>query len=127
MTSDYDLISTTIFNYFEGLKHADRTRLEAAFAVDVAHMKGYIRDTEGQLQLSSRPMREVIDGWVKRTPTPDMVGKILAINIFNPRAAIAVFDFNGVFTDTFQLAKVDGHWRIINKFYVDAHDGAAQR
>lgn len=119
MTSDYDQISTTIFNYFEGLKYADRARLEAAFAVDVAHMKGYIRDKDGALQLSSRPMREVIDGWVKRTPAPNMVGKILAINIFNPLAAIAVFDFNSLYADTLQLAKIDGAWRIVNKFYVD--------
>jgi Putative lumazine-binding len=119
MTTDYDLISATLFNYFEGLKHADRTRLEAAFAVDVGHMKGYIRDKEGKLQLSSRPMREVIDGWAKRTPAPEMVGKVLSVQIFNPHAAIAVFDFNGVYTDTFQLAKIDGAWRIINKFYVD--------
>ncbi len=120
MSTDNELISTTIFNYFEGLKHADRTRLEAAFAVEIAHMKGYVRDAEGKLQLTSRPMREVIDGWVKRTPTPDMVGQILVINIFNPRAAIAVFDFNGVYTDTLQLAKIEGQWRIVNKFYVDA-------
>jgi len=30
-----------------------------------------------------------------------------------------VFDFNGVYTDTFQLAKIDSEWRIVNKFYVD--------
>ena len=26
-------------------------------------------------------------------------------------------DFNGLYTDTFQLAKVDGGWKIVNKFY----------
>lgn len=119
MASDYDSISTTLFNYFDGLKFADRARLEAAFAVDVGHMKGYVRDQDGKLQLTSRPMNEVIDGWAKREPAPEMQGRITAIHVINPRAAIAVFDFNGVFTDTFQLAKVDGHWRIVNKFYVD--------
>jgi len=119
MTSDYDAISTTIFNYFEGFKTADRARLEAAFAVDVCHMKGYVRDKEGKLQLSARPMNEVIDGWTKRSPAPEMQGKITAIHITNPCAAVAVFDFNGVFTDTLQLAKVDSQWRIVNKFYVD--------
>ena len=119
MPSDYDAISTTLFNYFEGLKMADRTRLEAAFAVDVGHMKGYVRDKAGTLQLTSRPIDEVIDGWAKRTPTPEMQGKITLLHIINPRAAIAVFDFNGIYTDTFQLAKVDAEWRIVNKFYVD--------
>jgi len=119
MTSDYDAISTTIFNYFEGFKTADRERLEAAFAVDVCHMKAYIRDKEGKLQLSSRPMNEVINGWVKRAPAPDMQGKIIAVHITNPGAAVVVFDFNGEFTDTLQLAKVDSQWRIVNKFYID--------
>ncbi len=119
MLSDYDAISTTLFNYFEGFKTADRTRLEAAFAVEVGHMKGYIRDKAGSLQLTSRPMNEVIDSWAKRTPAPEMKGKIIMIHILNPRAAIAVFDFDGIFIDTFQLAKVDAEWRIVNKFYVD--------
>jgi Putative lumazine-binding len=119
MPSDYDAISTTLFNYFEGFKTADRTRLEAAFAVDVGHMKGYVRDKAGSLQLTSRPMNEVIGSWAKRAPAPEMQGKITMIHIINPRAAIAVFDFDGVFTDTFQLAKIDAEWRIVNKFYVD--------
>ncbi len=119
MTSDYDAISTTIFHYFEGLKTVDRARLEAAFAVEVCHMKGYIRDKQGNLQLTSRPMNEVIDGWMKRVPAPELEGKIIAIQITNPCAAVAVFDFSGMFTDTLQLAKVDSQWRIVNKFYVD--------
>ena len=119
MASDHTAISTTIFNYFDGLKFADRTRLEAAFTVDAGHMKGYIRDKDGHQQLTSRPMNEVIDGWTKRTPTPDWQGRITTIQLISPLAAIAVFDFNGTYTDTFQLAKVDGQWRIVNKFYVD--------
>ncbi len=119
MTTDYEAISTTIFNYFEGLKQVDRTRLEAAFAVDAGHMKGYIKDQNGELKLTSRPMKDVIDGWMQRTPAPDMQGRITAIQIINPRAAIAVLDFDGVFTDTFQLAKLSEGWRIVNKFYVD--------
>jgi Putative lumazine-binding len=119
MASDYEAISTTIFNYFDGLKNADRARLEKAFAVEVGHMKGYVRDKDGKMNLSSRPINEVIDGWVKRTPTPEMQGRIIAIHILSPVAAIAVFDFNGIYIDTFQLAKVDSGWRIVNKFYVD--------
>jgi len=119
MTSDYDGISATIFNYFDGVKYADRTRLEAAFAVDAGHMKGYIKNKEGKMQLTSRPMTEVIDTWTKRDHAPGMRGRITAIQIVNPLSAIAVFDFDGVFTDTFQLTKIDGVWRIVNKFYVD--------
>lgn len=119
MDSDDQAIRTTLFNYFEGLKSADRARLEAAFAVDAGHMKGYVRNKEGKLTLSVRPMSEVIDGWVSRAPAPGMQGKILSLQIISPDSALASFDFNGVFIDTFQLARIDGQWKIVNKFYVD--------
>ncbi|MGR8946750.1 MAG: nuclear transport factor 2 family protein [Gammaproteobacteria bacterium] len=119
MNNDYDAIKITIENYFEGFKHGDRARLEKAFAVPYAHMKGYIKDANGQLVEVSRAMNEVIDDWVSRDPNPNFQGRILSINIFSDVAAQATFDFNGIFTDAFQLAKINGEWRIINKFYVD--------
>jgi hypothetical protein len=116
--SDYDAIKNTIFDYFDGVKLADRERLERAFAVETAHMKGYLKNKAGQYELSSRPMREVIDGWVAREPTPDMQGRILALDIYDDVAAQVLFDFNGIYIDAFQLAKIDGQWRIVNKFYI---------
>ncbi len=117
--SDYDAIKTTIFNYFDGLRMADRSRLEQAFAVDAGHMKGYLKGRDGNYTLSSRPMNEVIDGWAARDPTPDWRGEILALNVYADVAATVLFNFNDVFIDAFQLAKVDGEWRIVNKFYID--------
>jgi hypothetical protein len=117
--SDYDLIKTTIGHYFDGLRLADRARLERAFAVEYAHMKGYIKDANGKLVESSRPMNEVIDEWVAREPNPALKGRIVSINIYSDIAAQATFDFNGVYTDAFQLAKINGEWRIMNKFYVN--------
>jgi hypothetical protein len=117
--SDYDAIQETIMDYFDGLRLADRERLERAFAVDVAHMKGYIKNSTGDLKESSRPMTEVIDEWVARKPNPALQGKIVSINIFSNVAAQATFDFNGVYIDALQLAKIHGNWRIMNKFYVD--------
>lgn len=116
--SDYDAIKTTIFNYFDGIRHADRARLEKAFAVDAGHMKGYLQNAEGEWELSVRPMNEVIDDWSSRKPSPDMRGEIEAINIYSDVAATVLFDFNGVYTDAFHLAKIDGEWRIVNKFYI---------
>jgi hypothetical protein len=117
--TDYDAIKTTIQDYFEGLKSADRARLESAFAVEYAHMKGYIKNEQGQLVESSRPMNEVIDEWIARDPNPALQGSIVSINIYSEIAAQATFDFNGVYTDAFQLAKIDGRWKIMNKFYVN--------
>lgn len=118
-STDYDAIKVTIENYFEGLKFADRARLESAFAVEYAHMKGYIKNEQGQLVESSRPMNEVIDEWVAREPNPALQGSIVSINIYSDVAAQATFDFNGVYTDAFQLGKINGQWKIMNKFYVN--------
>lgn len=117
--SDYDAIKSTIFNYFEGLKQADRAQLESAFAVDAGHMKGFLKNDAGGYDLSVRPMDEVINDWAARDPNPDMVGEIIRVDIYSDVAATALFDFSGIFIDAFQLAKIDGQWRIINKFYIN--------
>ena len=116
--SDYDAIKTTIFNYFDGIRLADRERLEKAFAVDAGHMKGYLKGDDGAYKLTVRPMSEVVDEWSARDPNPGLEGKILSINIYSDIAATVLFDFNDVYTDSFNLAKVDGDWRIVNKFYI---------
>ena len=38
---NYDAISETVFDYFEGYKTKGRRRLESAFVVDVVNMMGY--------------------------------------------------------------------------------------
>lgn len=66
--SDIEQIKTAIFNYFDGIRLADRERLERAFAVEAGHMKGYPHDQGGRFAVSSRPIREVIDAWAARAP-----------------------------------------------------------
>ena len=117
--SEKEAIKATIFNYFDGFRTKDRARLEKAFAVDAGHMKGYLKGSDGTYQLSVRPMDEVIDDWVSRDTDPAMRGELLDVHIYSERAAMATFDFNGIFIDAFQLAKIDGEWRIINKFFID--------
>ncbi len=117
--SDYEGIKAALDDYFDGLRLADRERLERAFVVEQAHMKGYLKDGQGALVASSRPMREVIDEWVARKPNPSLTGEITSVNIYSDVGAQATFDFDGRYTDAFQLAKIDGQWRIMTKFYVD--------
>jgi hypothetical protein len=119
--SDYDEIKETIFHYFEGYQTKDRARLERAFATDVAHMTGYVKNEDGQMELWSKPIPEMIDLFVSDDDTlPELAyGKILAIHIFSDVAATALFDCAGAFIDTFQMVKLNGEWRIANKFYVD--------
>ncbi len=118
---DLDAIKETIYHYFEGFQTKDRARLERAFALDVAHIMGYAKNSEGELVLWSRPMKETIDKWVSddsSLPKLDY-GKVLSIEIHNDVSATAVFDCAGKFLDTYQLIKIDGEWRISNKLYVD--------
>ena len=117
--SDYKEIETTIFNYFNGLKRADRAQLENAFVKEGGHMKGFLKNKTGSSDLTVRPMSEVIDEWSAREPDPGLTGTILSLEIYNKKAATVLFDFNGIYIDSFQLAKTDEGWRIVNKYYID--------
>lgn len=119
--TDYEAIRDTIFNYFDGYRTKDRNRLEKAFAVEVANMMGYWKNPNGEQELFSVPMKELIDKWVSAdySPYDFSEGKILNAHVFSDSAANVVFDCSGRFMDTFQLVKMDGDWRIVNKFFVD--------
>jgi hypothetical protein len=119
--SDQDKITEAVFHYFEGYKTKDRARLERAFDTNVAQMIGYSKRRTGALEMSARPITEVIDAWVDPgyQQLPFGEGKILAIDIFSDVAANVVFDCGGIFIDSFQMVKRDGTWRIANKFYAD--------
>ena len=119
--SDQDEITETIQLYYDGYNTKDRARLERAFATDVAQMIGYTKTQNGKLELWAKPITEIIDRWVdpEYESLPFGEGKVLDIQIFSPVGATVLFDCGGIFTDTFQMVKLDGTWRIANKFYVD--------
>ena len=118
---DYDAIKEVVYDYFEGYKAKDRARLERAFALDVCNMMGYWKNQDGELELFSKPMSELIDKWVgpDYSPFEFSDGQILSIHRFSDVGATVVFDCGGRFLNTFQLVKMDGSWRIVNKFFVD--------
>ena len=66
-------------------------------------------------------MRQTIDQWCTEDDSlPQLAyGKILAVHILNDTTALAVFDCAGKFFDTYQLVKLNGEWRIANKFFAD--------
>jgi hypothetical protein len=118
---DYDAIEETVFHYFEGYKTKNRELLERAFVVEIANMMGYWRNSEGELELFTIPYKELIESWVDPEYTPQEFGdvKVLSINIFSDVGATVVFDCGGKYLDTFQMVKLDGGWRIVNKLFVD--------
>ena len=115
--SDIGAIKSAIHAYFDGVREGDRSKLEQAFIPSNAHMK-YLEHKAGKDTVQSWQDGVVFD---RLTDNPDasLKGEILSINIYNPKAAFATFDFNGAFVDGFQLVKVNGQWRIVNKLYVD--------
>ena len=118
---DYDLIQETIFDYFEGYMTKDRGRLEKAFCADMANMVGYMKNAEGKQELFCVSIKEDIDEWVSQASStlPFGEGRITSVNIFSKDGATVVFDCGGRFIDTYQLVKLDGSWKIVNKFFVD--------
>ena len=119
--NDYDAIQETVFHYFEGYRTKNRERLERAFVVDIANIMGYWKNKEGELELFSIPIKEIIEEWVAPDYKPYIFpeGNILSINIFSAVGATVTFDCGGKFLDTHQMVKLDGTWRIVNKFFVD--------
>ena len=119
--NDYEAIQATIFDYFDGYVTKDRLKLEKAFATEVANMMGYWKLENGENELFSTPVTELIDRWVSPEFEPYEFSerKVLSLHVFGDNAATAVFDCGGRFLDTFQLVKKDGHWKIVNKFFVD--------
>jgi len=119
--NDYEAIQETIFDYFDGYVTKDRMKLEKAFATEIANIMGYWKLENGEYELFSTPITEVIEKWVSPTYEPFKFSdrKILSLHVFGGMAATAVFDCGGLFLDTFQLVKKDGRWKIVNKFFVD--------
>jgi len=119
--TDTQPISDTVFAYFEGYKTKSRALLERAFATEVANLMGYSRQPDGKLELRSTPIPKVIDRWTSAEHTPLKLGegRIVSVHQFTDNAAGVVFDFGGVFMDEFQMARIDGTWKIVNKFFVD--------
>ena len=114
--SDLESIKAAIHSYFAGVREGDRSKLETVFAPSDVHMK-YLATENGVDTVQSWKDGVVFD---RLTDNPDasLEGEILSINIYNPKAAFATFDFNGKFIDGFQLVKMNGQWRIVNKLYV---------
>ena len=119
--NDYMAIQQTLFDYFDGYVAKDRARLEKAFATDIAHMMGFEKLEDGSAELFSQPISESIDRWVNRgDDSAELTEReILSLHLFGEDGATVVFNFGGKYLDNLQLAKIDGSWKIVNKFFVE--------
>lgn len=113
---DLEAIRATVDHYFEGTREGNRAKLGKAFIESTIHMQ-FLTQKEGKDVIQTWTHEEVLDD-LSSNPDASLKGHILSINIYNPNAAFVTFDFNGEFTDGFQLIKINGKWRIINKTFV---------
>ena len=61
--SDIDSVKETVLNYYIGYLNKDRQRLNQAFALEVAHIQGYIEKEHGKRKLFSMLMYDAFDEW----------------------------------------------------------------
>ena len=112
---DQQAIESAVFQYFDGYKTRDRLKLERAFASPDAQMMSVDKATG---KLISRPIAKVIDGWVNHPRNrPELMGKILSVDISDGKLATVKFDFNGQYLDILTLAKTGDGWKIVNKLF----------
>ncbi len=116
-TSDLQAISATVQDYFEGMYYRDTGRLRKAFhptACLFGHLQGAF-------------VRVPLDQWldmVESRPVPADSGeafdmRIVSTDVTSQVATVKVADlYRGLrFTDYLSLARVDGHWVIVNKTF----------
>ena len=117
--NEHDLvgIKTAILNYFTGVKEGDLSKVKKAFLDSNIHMKG-IMTIDGKPELKVWADDELLKVLVANA-SEALEGEIISINIYSKNAAFALFNFNNIYIDAFQLFKIDNEWRIINKAFVE--------
>lgn len=118
-------VEACVVDYFQGLKTADRDRIERAFAEEVAVMIGP-KAAGGSLVRYEIP--GVIDRWAGNPNPPGESDdyEILSVEIVDERLATVTFRFTDRYYDAFLLIKHDGEWQIVTKAFVERRDGSAR-
>ncbi|HEY0563353.1 MAG TPA: nuclear transport factor 2 family protein [Methylophilus sp.] len=112
--SDYEAIEATIKFYVDGAISGSGNAMKPAFHAD-ATIYGYIGD-----DLFAGPIQKLFDWNDENGPAADLVSKITNIDIVGSVASARVESENWTghkFTDFFNLLKVDGKWKIMNKIF----------
>ncbi|MBR1225162.1 nuclear transport factor 2 family protein [Bradyrhizobium sp. AUGA SZCCT0176] len=112
--SDYKAIGQTVQHYLDGAKNGKGALMKPAFHKDAA-IYGYVGP-----DLWAGPIQTLFDWTDKTGPAPDIVGKVVTIDIAGTIASVRVESENWAgyrFSDFFTVLKVDGEWKIINKVF----------
>lgn len=112
--SDYDSITAVVQSYIDGAVSGIGNVMKPAFHAD-ATIFGYIGD-----DLFAGPIQKLFDWNDANGPAIDLVSKIASIDVIGSIASVRLETENWTghtFTDLFNLLKVDGEWKIMNKIF----------
>ncbi len=112
--NEYEAIEATIRFYIEGARNGSGNEMKSAFHTD-ATIFGYIGE-----ELFAGPIQKLFDWNDANGPASDLVAKVTNIDIIGSVASARVETENWTghkFTDFFNLLKVNGEWRIMNKVF----------
>jgi hypothetical protein len=112
--NDYDAITRLIQHYVDGAKSGKGSDMKPAFHDD-ATIFGYVGT-----DLFAGPIQGLYDWNDANGPAKDIEARIVSIDIVGSIASVRLESSNWTghrFTDFFNLLKVDGQWKVMNKVF----------
>lgn len=112
--SDYDAISKVIQHYINGAISGKGSDMKPAFHED-ATISGFVGP-----DLFAGPIQGLYDWNDENGPATGLVSRIVSIDVVDTVASARVESDNWTghrFTDFFNLLKLDGQWKIMNKVF----------
>jgi hypothetical protein len=112
--SDYDQITALMQHYINGARSGKGAEMKPAFHDD-ATIYGYVGP-----DLFAGPIQGLYDWNDENGPAKDIESRIVHIDIVGTVASVRLESDNWTghrFSDFFNLLKVDGQWKIMNKVF----------
>jgi hypothetical protein len=112
--SDYEAITKVLQHYIDGARSGKGDLMKPAFHSD-ATIYGYVG-----ADLFAGPIRNLYDWNDENGPAPDIVSRITHFDVVGTAASVRLESDNWTghrFTDFFNLLKIDGQWKIMNKIF----------
>ena len=111
---EYEAITRVLQHYIDGARSGRGDDMKPAFHAD-ATIYGYVGD-----DLFAGPIRNLYDWHDQNGPASGIVSRITHIDVVGTVASVRLESDNWTghrFTDFFNLLKIDGEWKIMNKVF----------
>jgi len=112
--NEYEAITRVLQHYIDGARSGRGDGMKPAFHAD-ATIYGYVGD-----DLFAGPIRNLYDWNDQNGPASGIVSRITHIDVVGTVASVRLESDNWTghrFTDFFNLLKIDGEWKIMNKVF----------